>query len=168
MAEVHFMPDASDAGRAATVITAGYTSRHGVAALTLDELRGMGFKPGNAKRIASYLGGSAVIAAAPASPDNVSAAMSQQQSAQLGAAVAMAVTTAQKVIVLHDGPSRPTVSAGIKWAKKHLDKVNLVGYRYTSLMLPLQALLDDFGADWQATGRWWCKKIKRNRKVPKI
>ena len=43
-------------GRAAAVIIAGYTSRHDVAGLIANDLKDLGFLPGNAKRMATYLG----------------------------------------------------------------------------------------------------------------
>ena len=43
-------------GRPAAVITAGYTSKHDVAGLTADDLKDLGFLPGDAKRMATYLG----------------------------------------------------------------------------------------------------------------
>ena len=130
MTEVHFMPAASANGRAAAILSAGYTSRHSVAQITQSELVGMGFLQGNAKTISSYLGSPdgprkpMVLV----DPQNNSAAASAQHSAQLGAAVAAAVTNAStKVTLFNASSSRPTVSAAMKWTKKHLEKVNLSG-----------------------------------------
>jgi hypothetical protein len=56
-AAVHYQPDAAADGRAAAIVANGYTSKHDVAGITKDELVGMGFLTGNAKRLATYLGG---------------------------------------------------------------------------------------------------------------
>ena len=147
MAEIHFMPPAAEDGRANAVLSAGYTSKHAVAQLTANELVGLGFLPGNAKTIAAYLG-SPVGPRRPqqlSAPQNNSAAVSAQHSAQLGAAVAAAVTNAStKVTLFNASSSRPTVSAAMKWAKKHLEKVNLSGL---SLTRAVQMLLDDATMD---------------------
>ena len=82
----------------------------------------------------------------PAGPLSVVA--SQQHSAQIGAAVDMAVTTAQTKIKLNDGStSNPTVSCVrvIKWAKKHLEKSNISGYGAVTTIL--QLLIDDMSMD---------------------
>ena len=135
MAEIHFMPPAEDGrARAKAVLSASYTSKHAVAQLTANELVGMGFLPGNAKTIAAYLG-SPVGPRRPqqlSEPQNNSAAVSAQHSAQLGAAVAAAITNAStKVTLFNASSSRPTVFAAMKWAKKHLEKVNLSGLSLT-------------------------------------
>ena len=120
MSEVHFMAAVAADGRAAAVISAGYTSKHDVAGLTADDLKDLGFLPGNAKRMATYLG-SRPRDPSPARPLPVgplSIAASQQHSAHVGAAVAMAVATSQTKIKLFDGStSNPTVSAALKWAR---------------------------------------------------
>ena len=149
IAEIHFMPPAAEDGRATStaVLSAGYTSKHAVAQLTANELVGMGFLPGNAKTIAAYLG-SPVGPRGPqplSEPQNNSAAVSAQHSAQLGAAVAAAVTNAStKITLFNASSSRPTVFATMKWAKKHLEKVNLNGL---SLTRAVQMLLDDATMD---------------------
>ena len=104
---------------------------HDIAGITNAELQSMGFLQGNAKRLSSYLG----FRPRDASPNRIlpvgplSVVASQQHSAQIGAAVAMAVTTPQTKIKLNDGStSNPTVSCVIKWAKKHLEKSNISGY----------------------------------------
>ena len=142
-AAVHYQPDAAADGRAAAIVANGYTSKHDVAGITKDELVGMGFLTGNAKRLATYLGGDGMAPAVAAPLGQPADAVSQAQSnAQLGAAVAMAVTSAQKVIALCDGSSsRPTVGAVIKWLKKHRDKVNTTGF---PLLRVIQLLMDDF------------------------
>ena len=43
-------------GRADAIISGGYSSVHMVAELTATDLIGLGFLPGNAKKMASYLG----------------------------------------------------------------------------------------------------------------
>jgi len=53
---VHFVDAVAADGRAAAVITVGYTSRHDVVGLTTDDMEDLGFLPGNAKRMATYLG----------------------------------------------------------------------------------------------------------------
>ena len=54
--EVHFMDAVAADGRAAAIISSGYTSKHGVAGLTAAELVDLGFLRGNAKQMAMYLG----------------------------------------------------------------------------------------------------------------
>ena len=58
MKEAHFMDSVAVDGRAASIIAAGYTSKHDVDGLTATELMDtcMGFLQGNAKRMSSYLG----------------------------------------------------------------------------------------------------------------
>lgn len=145
-AAVHHQPDVAADGRTAAIVANGYTSRHDVAEITRDEFVGMGFLPGNAKRLATYLGGDGITPAVAAPLGQPADAVSQAQpNAQLGAAVAMAVTSAQKVIALCDGSSsRPTVGAVIKWLKKHRDKVNTTGF---PLLRVIQFLMDDFEID---------------------
>ena len=92
--EVHFMDAVAADGRAAAIISSGYTSKHGVAGLTAAELVDLGFLRGNAKQMAMYLG-SRPRDPSPARPLPVgplSIAASQQHSAHVGAAVAMAVS----------------------------------------------------------------------------
>ena len=80
----------------------------------------------------------------------LSVAASQHHSAQIGAAVAMAVTTSQTKIKLNDGStSNPTVSSVIKWAKKHLEKSNISGYG--TITAVLQLLIDDMSMDLDST-----------------
>ena len=117
LGDVHYMDAVAADGRAAAVIAAGYTSKHDVAGLTTDELKELGFLLGNAKRMATYLG-SRPRSPSPGRPLPVgplSLAASQQHSAHVGAAVAMAVTTSQTKIKLFDGStSNPTVSSVLK------------------------------------------------------
>ena len=57
--EVHFMPHVLDVaadGRAAAILSAGYSNVHDIVGLTNAELQSMGFLQGNAKRLSSYLG----------------------------------------------------------------------------------------------------------------
>ena len=146
--DIHFMPLVAADGRAAAITDAGYTSVHDIAGITCAELQTMGFLQGNAKRLSSYLGSKprdvSPNRVLPAGPLSVVA--SQQHSAQIGAAVAMAVTTAQTKIKLNDGStSNPTVSCVVKWAKKHLEKTNISGYGTVTTIL--QLLIDDLSMD---------------------
>ena len=148
VANVHFTPIVAADGRAAAIHAAGYSSVHDIAGITNSELQQMGFVQGNAKRVSSYLGSRPRDASPnrllPAGPLSVVA--SQQHSAQIGAAVAMAVTTAQTKIKLNDGStSNPTVSCVIKWANKHLEKSNISGYGAVTTVL--QLLIDDMSMD---------------------
>ena len=145
LAEVHFMPPVAADGRAAAIIAAGYSSVHMVADLTTADLMGLNFLPGNAKKMASYLG-SAAAARPPASVlMNNSVAASAQHSAQIGAAVAAAVTSANsKVQLFNSSDKRPTVSSAMRWAKKHLEKSNTGGFYLTGV---IQLLIDDATVD---------------------
>ena len=149
LAEVHFMPPAAEDGRAAAIIDAGYSSLHMIAELTTADLLGLNFLPGNAKKMASYLG-SAAAARPPAQVlMNNSVAASAQHSAQIGGAVAAAVTSANsKVQLFNSSDKRPTVSSAMKWAKKHmhLEKSNTqAGGFYLTGVIPL--LIDDATVD---------------------
>ena len=133
-------------GRAAAVITAGHTSKHGVAGLTADGPKDLGFLPGNA--IKACLG-SRPRDHSPARPLPVgplSIVASQQHLAHVGAAVAMAVATSQTKIKLFDGStSNPTVSAALKWARKHVEKANIAGFG--ALTATLQKLIHGMTVD---------------------
>ena len=135
------MPPVVEDGRAAAIIAAGYSSVHMVADLTTADLMGLNFLPGNAKKMASYLG-SAAAARPPASVlMNNSVAASAQHSAQIGAAVAAAVTSANsKVQLFNSSDKRPTVSSAMRWAKTHLEKSNTGGFYLTGV---IQLLIDD-------------------------
>jgi virulence-associated protein VapD len=146
--EVHFIDAVAADGRAAAIINNGYTSKHGVAGLTTAELVDLGFLQGNAKQMSMYLG-SRPRDPSPARPLPVgplSIAASQQHSAHVGAAVAMAVATSQTKIKLFDGStSNPTVSSVLKWARRHMEKVNIAGFG--TLTATLQKLIDDMTMD---------------------
>ena len=142
--EAHFMDAVAADGRAAAIINGGYTSKHDVAGLTAAEVIDLGFLHDNAKRMNMYLT-SRPRDPSPARPLPVgplSLAASQHHSAQIGAAVAMAVTTSQTKIKLADGStSNPIVSSATKWAKNHLEKSNISGY--VTITAVLQLLIDD-------------------------
>ena len=145
LAEVHFMPPVAGDGRADAIISGGYSSVHMVAELTAADLIGLGFLPGNAKKMASYLGSEP----APRPPTQVlmanSVAASAQHSAQIGAVVAAAVSNAtSKVQLFTSSDKSPTVSSAVKWAKKHLEKSNTGGFYLTGI---IQMLIDDATVD---------------------
>ena len=144
--EVHFT-DVNGDGRAASILQNGYSSVHDIAQMTAAELREVGFLAGQAKRVSMYLGGRArdPSPARPLPHGPISVANSVQHSAQIGAAVARAVTTSQTKIRLSDGSTNPTVNATIKWARKHLEKVNISGFN--TLTAVLRKLGDDITID---------------------
>ena len=137
VSEVSFLSTVAENGNAKTICDAGFASVHSIAGITRDELTSLGFQLGIAKCIAQYLG-SPIRAPSPARPlpaGNYSALASAQHSAQIGAAVAMAVTTSQTKIKLFDGSSsRPSMNACIKWTKKHVEKANISGFPTVSMI----------------------------------
>ena len=146
--ELHYMDTVAAPGRAASIVNEGYTSAHAVAVMNTEELVSLGFVLGNAKRVAMYLGSRprepSPARQLPLGP--LSLAASQQNSTQIASAVAMAVTTAQTKIKLADGStSNVTVSAALKWARKHLEKTNISGYG--TITIVLQMLIDDMTMD---------------------
>ena len=98
--EAHVMLVAAADGRAAAIIDGGYASKHDVAGLIVAELVNLGFLQGNAKRMAMYSSSrprespSRSLVVGP-----LSIAAGQHHSAQIGAAVAIAVTTSQTKVM---------------------------------------------------------------------
>ena len=122
------------------------------------KLREAGFLAGQAKRIGSYLG------SRPRDPSSarllphgpISVANSAQHPAQIGAAMARAVTTSQTKIKLSDGSTNPTVCAAIKWARKHMEKSNISGF--STLTNVIRELTGDITFDvTPENGRGWLR-----------
>ena len=134
-ATTHFMGDLGD--KAQVILDNGFTSRHAIAMLTEDDLRGMNFLPGHARLLAPYMaaGGPQNVAANPAAAaaDAITAATVVAQ--QSAAMVAAAVIDGQRPIQLNGGAGgRPSVSATIKFIEAHAQKQATAGYCLAPLL----------------------------------
>ena len=117
-------------GKAQVVLDNGFTSRHAIAMLIEDDLRGMNFLTGHARLLAQYVaaGGPQNVAANPAAAaaDAITAAIVLgQQSATM---VAAAIIDGQMPIQLNGGASgRPSVSSTIKFIENNAQKQAIAG-----------------------------------------
>ena len=130
-AATHFMPGMAEEGRAQEIVDNGFTSKHTVASLSEDDLRGMGFLPGHARKLADHLGANLVDDGPRGPPkaevDAITAAnMVAQQSAAM---VAAAVADGQKPAKLRNGSDgEPTVGTALKFLESHSEKQSAAGY----------------------------------------
>ena len=131
-------------GRAKAIVDNGFTSRHAVASLGEDDLRGMGFLSGHARILAGYLA-AANVADGPAAPMAMAAAdaiTAARAAAQQGAAmVAAAVIDGQRPLEFNGGSSgRPSVTATIKFIETHTKKPATARYCLAPIV---KKILDD-------------------------
>ena len=120
--EYHLDKTIGDREYAKSINAAGYVTKHGIAELTEDDLRGLGLKHAHARAVSKYLPGREAFFDAPPAPSadpalSVVTALSNT-SAQLGAAMAAAIESQKDLGALDKGAEgRSSVEAAVAWAR---------------------------------------------------